>query len=408
MSKTQLWVGGVFVIYFVSFFLAPIVPYGVSVSVPGAYRSGYLACFPGGYPGPNSLPTPQEQSCLDGYALPAAKATGFATPAYRAFGYGKAPFQHVEAVSAGNHTALLYFDGATLQAAEEINSPSVSINPSLVVEFDEAPVFSSDFGFINITIEIRNVGFYSIEDPTVYLSMPGFSSNATVGGVTWVEPRIVGGCPATWLPSAFCTVTQAVQNQLPVNKSFSYYAEVRGYNNGDYFVYRQGFSEAYPAGGVGAVWVGRFMDLVNKARTGTQMNESSALDSFAALRFRDASANFSISDYGFESDVTRFFGNNESTPTVEELLLYPGRDSPSAYSSFLSSYALRHWGALTDSAYAKFGYFVGHAPYYEVELPCSVYEIPGPGINITQYFHSQGCRTVVEPAETWLVLILTT
>lgn len=405
MSKTQLWVGGVFVIYFVAFFVAPIVPYRVSVSVPGAYRSGYTVCYPGGYSQPESQLTPQEQSCLAGYALPDAAIEGYATPAYRAFGYGQPPFQRVEVASAGNHSALLYFDGSTLEAAEEVDSPKVQFNPPLVVEFYEAPVFSSDFGFINITIEVRNVGYDSITSPTVYLSMAGFSSNTTAGALTWIEPHIVGGCPAVWAPAAYCTVTQVVRNELPANKSFDYYAEIRGYDQEGYFVYRQGFGEAYPEGGVGPQWIDRFIGQVNGARTGTRLNESATLDAFAALRFRDAAANFSISDYGFEGDYVRFFGN-VGVPSVEELLLFPGSDSPSAYVGFLSTLALRHWDALTNPAFTKFGYFVGHSTYYEVELPCSVYEIPGPGINITQYFQGEGCRTILEATTTWLVMIL--
>ena len=402
MSKTQLWVGGVFIIYFVAFFVAPIVPYRASVSIPGA---GYASCFQAGTPATDSLTTSQETGCLNGYALPAVGITSYSTPEYRTFGYGQAPFQSVEAVSTGNRSALLFFRGSTLLAAEAVDSPSVRVNPPLVVEFDEVPVFSSDFGFINITIMIRNVGYYSIQDPTVYLSMAGFSSNQTIGGLTWMQPRIIGGCPAVWLPSDYCTVTQVVQNNLPVNKSFSYYAEVRGYNQGDYFVYRQGYSEAYPAGGIGPAWIDRFVAQLDKDRPGGKLNESAALDSFASLRFRDAAANFSISDYGFERDVARVWGNT-TNPAVAELLLFPGRNSPTSYATFLSSHAPIHWNALVNPAFTEYGYYVGHAPYYEVELPCAVYEIPGQGINITHYFQSQGCRTIIEPEATWLVIIM--
>lgn len=406
MSRTQAWVAAVFTVYFIAFFTAPIFPYRAAVSIPGAYKDGYTSCFSNGYGGLSIPPTPQEQSCLDRFASPPAGVSSYATPAYRAFGYGQAPFHRVETVSAGNYSALLYFDGASLRAAEELDSPSVRVNPGSVVDFEKAPIISSDFGFINITIEIRNIGSISIQNPTVYLSMAGYSSNATRDGVTWIEPRLVGGCPADWSPAAFCTVTKVVQNQLSVNESFNYYAEIRGYHSGSYFVYRQGFREAYPQGGVGPIWVSRFMGQVNGARTGAKLNESITLDTFAALRFRDAAANFSISDYGFKSDVESFFGQNGTKTYVEELLLYPGRNTPSAYVSFLSSYAPIHWKALANPEFTKFGYYVGHSPYYEVLLPCSVYEIPGPGINITQYFQNNGCRTMVQPGMTWLVIIL--
>lgn len=406
MSRTQTWVAAVFVVYFIAFFAAPIFPYAAFVSIPGAYKNGYTACLPGGYVGPDSNLTLQEQSCLEEYVLPPAAVWSYATPSYRAFGYGTTPFQRMEAVSTENQSAILFFDGDRLQAAEQVNSHSVEVNPISLVEFDAAPVISSDLGFINITAQIRNVGIDSILDPTIYVSMAGYSSNTTSDGVTWIHPRLLGGCPQTWGASDYCTATQVVQNNLPANRSFDYYAEIRGYHDGSYFVYRQGFSEAYPKGGVGPLWVGRFMGIVNGARTGPKMNESGSLDVFAALRFKHAASNFPISDYGFNGDVASFFGGNGTKTLVEELLLFPGRDSPSSYASFLSDHAIKHWSALTDSAFTEFGYFVGHSPYYEVELPCSVYEIPGPGINITSYFQSQGCNTLVQPGVTWLVLIL--
>lgn len=406
MSKTQIWVAGVFIIYFVAFFNFPLFPYAASVSIPYAYRDGYSACVPGGYIDPNATLTPQEEECLAGYALPPAATTSYATAGYRAFGYGQAPFQDVSTVSSGNYSAVLFFGGDRLLAAEKFDSPTVEVNPVSVVAFLKAPVSSSDFGLINITVEIRNVGDLSIQHPTIFLSMAGYSTNSTVGGVTWIQPRVVGGCQPVLAPGEYCTVTQVARNLLPANKSFNYYAEVRGFHDGSYFVYRQGFGEAYPQGGVGPIWVARFIGLVNNNRTASQLSENATLDSFAALRFKDASANFSISDYGFGADATSFFGGSENGPYIEELLLYPGVYSPSAYVSFLSTYAPKHWGGLTDPAFTQYGYYVSTAPYYQVNLQCPVYEIPGPNINITQYFHSHGCRTMVDPFVTWLVIIL--
>ena len=150
------------------------------------------------------------------------------------------------------------------------------------------------------------------------------------------------------------------------------------------------------------------MDQVNEARTGPSLTENATLDNFAALRFKDASANYSISDYGFGSDVASFFGQNVSKPYVEELLLYPGTYTPSAYASFLSAYALRHWSGLKNLTFTHYEYYVGHSAYYDVYLPCSVNEIPRPGINITQYFQAQGCKTIIQPGVTWLVIVLST
>lgn len=402
----HLWVEVACAVYFIAFLAAPVFPYGTSVSVPGAYATGYAACFPGGFPVPASQATAEEASCLESYQLPPSGIVSYATPAYRLFGYGRAPYSAEETVTSGNHTALLYFSHGALQAAEEFDSPHVEYNPPQIVEIDEAPVSSSDFGFVNITIVTRNVGFEPVTDPTVYLSMEGYSSNSTAGGLTWVAPRIVGGCPSSWLPSDFCTVTQVVPNMLPVNKSFSYYVEIRGTSNGSPFVYRQGFGEAYPAGGVGSIWVGRFLAAVNQGRGNHQLVENTTLDAFAALRFRTASANYSISDYGLAANASSFFGQYPSWHSVDELLLFPARETPTSFASFLAAHAPGHWAALEDTNYTWFGYYVGHAPYLDVELPCPIYEILGTNVNITQYFQGFGCQTILAGGTTWLVVIL--
>jgi hypothetical protein len=405
-SKVQLAVGGIIFLYFVAFLYAPVVPYVASVSIPDAFRPGFTACLPEGYLANYSQVTPEQRSCLDGYLYPAAHLTGYATPAYRVLGSGDGPFASQVLATEGNYSALLFFSGTKLVAAEDSGPADVSINPVRTVEVESAPIFASDFGFLNISIQIRNVGYDIIEYPSVYLSMVGYSTNTTSDGLTWIQPHRVGVCSTTWSPGEFCAVSQVVENQLPMNQSFNYYVEIRGFDLGKPFIYRQGFQELYPQGGVGPLWVSRFVGVVNGERTGLSLVEDSLLDQFASIRFNDSSSNYQISDYGFISDAANFFGQNGSSYDVEELILYPGAYSPSAYASFLSTYAPRHWSALTDPTFTHFGFYVGHAPYYSVFLPCSVYEIPGPNINVTHYFQEKGCRTTVQPGVAWLVLIL--
>ncbi|HEV2119486.1 MAG TPA: hypothetical protein VGS11_05215, partial [Candidatus Bathyarchaeia archaeon] len=153
------------------------------------------------------------------------------------------------------------------------------------------------------------------------------------------------------------------------------------------------------------VWVAKFISLVSSARSNSTLTESSTLDMFAALRFNTAVNQPNISDYGLSGDTSSFFGNG-TPPAIVEVLLYPaGQDPPSSYVAFLQGSAPGHWSALTDKSYTHFGYYVGTGPYEFVKFPCSVSEVPGPGVNITQYFTAAGC-SVSTAQTTWLVIIV--
>ncbi len=353
------------------FFLAPIVPYVEPVSFPGSSGS--------------------------------TEVWGAATPSYALLGYGPAPFPQSQLVTLGNHSAIAYFSGSRLAAMEHAGPAGVQFNPGGVVWVQDAEVTSFDFGFLNITIRIQNLGLRPIDGAAVYLSMLGYSANSTAGGVVLIQPKFVGDCGGQILPGGDCTVTQTAQNLLPANKSINFYPEVRGSVNGAPFIYRQGFAESYPTGGVGPVWVKAFMDRVDNAR-GSPLTHNSTLDQFAALRFNTSSATYQISDFGFENDTTRFFGP-EAAKGVTEELLFPGVYSPYTFPGFLAAYAVGHWQTLLDEQYTQFGFYIGHGPYYQVAIPCSIYELPGAGINISQFFSNLGCTTTVLPS-TWLVIVL--
>ena len=356
------------------FFLAPVVPYMNSVSVPGAGQ------------------------------VRSTDVWGLATPSYAVIGYGSPPYSPTEVVSSGNHSALVFFSGGKAVAVEDAGPPGVVLNPSSVIAIMYAGVSSSDWGWLNITMQLRNIGFHNISSPVVYVSMVGFSSNGTSGALTVVQPKPIGTCGSLWLASAYCQVSQVTPNNLPVNKSFTYYAEIRGTVEGTPFVYRVPFGEYYPRGGVGPIWVNTFITNVNLARGGPPLRENSTLDAFAALRFKDASARYQISDYNFTVDAESFFGPDASQ-NVGEMLLFPGIFSPNTYPGFLAEYAVGHWDGLMDTQYTQFGYYVAQGTYYNVSIPCPVYEIPGAGVNITQYFQQHGCITMVATT-TWLVIIL--
>ncbi len=398
-------VGVVAVLFLLVFFLAPIVPYLQSVYVPGAYESGIDECLAGVSQTNATLARIQELACQQKFRSPPVSLYGFATPAYGLLAYGGPPFPSQELVTVGNHSALVFFDGARAVAVEAVGGANVLVNPRGVLYIQNAAVTSFDFGVLNITVSLRNMGTSSIDGAAVYLSMVGFSTNQTGDGLQVIHPKALGFCPANVLSADYCTVSLVASNDLPVNKSFSFYVEVRGSVEGREFVFRQGFGEYYPRGGVGPLWVKAFIDQADLHRGGSELTENATLDEFAAIRFKNASAHFEISDYGFTEDATAYFGEGEFANQLGELLLYPGVYSPDSYPTFLSQYAPGHWSVLTNPVYSQYGYFVGYSQYYEVSVPCPVYEIPHAGVNITQFFAQHGCTTTLA-STTWLVIVM--
>lgn len=361
---------GLVILILLVFYFAPVVPYVQSVDVPGSAQASSL--------------------------------WGFATPSYALLGSGSAPYSSAVLVSNGDHSAVVFFDGSRAVAMEDAGPAGVELNPQETIWIQDAEVTSFDFGFLNITVHVQNLALDSIDGANVYLTMAGFSANSTAGGLTLIQPKLVGSCGQI-LPGGSCTVTGTTPNTFPANRSINFYPEVRGSVNGVPFIYRQGFSEGYPTGGVGPIWVSTFMKRVDHAR-GSPLVENSTLDRFAALRFNTASAHYQTSDYGFANDTSAFFSPTEGKSVTEELL-FPGAFSPDSYPTYLAEYAPGHWETLQGAQYSQFGFYVGHGPYYEVEVPCSIYEVPAAGINIPQFFQARGCTTTVIPS-TWLVVIL--
>jgi hypothetical protein len=394
--------------------LAPVIAYSQSVNIWYAYKNGFTKCNP---PGGviNDTNSAEYNKCLASYKYPPVNIQGYASIAYKLLGIGIGPFPREVEVTQGNYSVLAYFKGDKLTAVESIGFGDVAVNPENVVKVQNVSFVEADFGFVNVTVVVKNIGTSPIvaEPDQVakygaifFIELPGDEINYSSDGVTWmgaVNGR--GACPASWLPGSTCTVSYSLQDNLPANKSFTYHVEVRGFSLGKAFFYREALQGQPPQRGVTAAWISRFVGQVNNARGGASLTENNTLDRFATLRFKTAVTQPDIADYGLSGDVSTFFGTSGAQPNVVEILLYPSGQDPSSYASTIQSYAPGHWSALTDKNYTHFGYYVATGLYERVQLPCSVTEIPRAGINITQFFTAAGCSVSLVQT-TWLVLIL--
>lgn len=162
-----------------------------------------------------------------------------------------------------------------------------------------------------------------------------------------------------------------------------------------------------------SVWATEFFQNLSADR-GTQYSYCPSLSQFAKLRFNTMSANYGISHYGYDQDFSNFYGTIYNTYFAEEVF-YPNLglfgDTPSSYPSYIESKAPIHWQLLMDNNYSYYGYNIQNGPNYEIYGPdggyavCPVTEIPGPNINLTQFFAQYGCSVVVVNT-TWFVMEL--
>lgn len=86
-----------------------------------------------------------------------------------------------------------------------------------------------------------------------------------------------------------------------------------------------------------------------------------------------------------------------------EEILYPDGYTPSAYINYTQVDAPIHWQGFLDPSLHTYGFYLGQGTTYAVYQPCSVTEIPGPNINIPQYYTQNGCQYTTVPS-TWLVI----
>jgi len=161
---------------------------------------------------------------------------------------------------------------------------------------------------------------------------------------------------------------------------------------------------------INSTWVFQFFSIVNQYRKSIgapPLQYCPWLDNFAHIRFETMIQNPAISHYGFDQDFNEYFSQyqNSLSLLIGEEVLYPDGYTPDEYVQDMKSNAPIHWEGLMDSNYTYYGYYIGYGPTYVIIGSCPVTEIPGPNINVPQYFQSYGCSVELENS-TWLVIEL--
>ncbi len=439
-------------IVLVVFFLVPLVPYSVAVSIPSnIFGKPYNTCVPildkwnsRGY---NETAMAQYRECLTQNAYPPSSMTGYAPLSYRLLGIGSPPYPSYALISQGWKSSLAFFHGPRLSyvlgSSTSLGSPGflfsnhTALNPGGIIDVEDARLWPAGIGLLNFTVLIRNVGQSDIYIPQVGFIYPGYGSNRTYGGVTWLSP--VGGlwgcsspvvgfgylapghsCEAYYMVDTNPALQAGSNYTLTVVVSGGYYQSPPTYTlsgtqtvitttfapySGTLtdFVVVKSFSVQYPGTGPNAQWMGAFMQLVNGQRGGIPLAEDPALDSFAQARFETASSVYQISDYGFDNQSASYFNGTGKISTEE--ILFPSYYSPSAFVGVLQKDAPGHWDGLLNTAYTHYGYYVGDAPSVEFSVSCPVTEITQRNVNITQVAIQNGCSYKVDTV-TWLLIVL--
>jgi hypothetical protein len=400
--------------------LIPAVPYGLTIHYPffPYKQQGYQACEIA-FTKNNQVnfTDPAFQHCIAQYLIPPINVTGYGSLSFSLTGIGLRPFPDILTVGGNDFYAVLHMSGAKITAAELVPQRDVIYNPSGIVISNSS--ISQGFipDIINMTITVTNRSGQTLTNPTLLIDAPSISGNYTKNGVYWILPSsgmipITGSCSVNGVfqnltSGASCTETFHTFISASLRSSYKYSVEVRGYLGSQYSITEQSFTHSISAQSLNQLWVNEFAKLVNANRSIPALIESPTLDKFAKLRFNTAVTQPDISDYGLYADESSFFGGSATRPALVEVLLYPtiATEDPYGYVNTIQEYAPGHWAALTDKGYTHFGYYVGSGQYEVVHQPCPVFEIPGAGINITQYFEKAGCSVSTQQS-TWLVLIL--
>jgi hypothetical protein len=156
---------------------------------------------------------------------------------------------------------------------------------------------------------------------------------------------------------------------------------------------------------INSTWATAFFRNVSKRR-GETYNYCANLSDFAKIRFNTMVQDYGISHYGYAEDFNRTWPNgvrygDEIYQGFGEEVFYPVGYTPSNYVQYIIAAAPLHWQELIDTNLTAYGYYIGNGPAYEILGPnggyteCPVTEIPGPNINISQYFAGYGCSVEV-------------
>ncbi len=197
-------------------------------------------------------------------------------------------------------------------------------------------------------------------------------------------------------------------------------------------------SSQAPTEPINSSWVTQFFSGVNTYRS-TNLQYCPELSTFAQARYKTMSSNIQISHYGYSQTFDSFWPNGYSYggyiySGFGEEVLYPNKPgsstttcvdvifcstssnaienyTPSGYIVDLISSAPIHWKGLLSTDYSYYGYYVKNGPGYSIlgpnngQVSCQTTEIPGPNINVTQYFAQYGCTTQLT-TDTWFVIEL--
>ena len=144
---------------------------------------------------------------------------------------------------------------------------------------------------------------------------------------------------------------------------------------------------------IDASWVHEFMANISLMGR-VSFTENTQLDQLAQERFNTAVT---------QPDITHYGGNSEIPPGVGEVIYYPAGSSPSAYAhNDVQKGAPGHYNLMVSYGFTQYGYYLGQGKIAE-SSGCSVTELPGPDINVTQFLQQHGCQ-VTWVTSTWLVI----
>jgi len=144
-------------------------------------------------------------------------------------------------------------------------------------------------------------------------------------------------------------------------------------------------------------WVHNFMSVVNSERTKRglhSMQELEQLNTIATSRFIKMMENPFISHYGADAY------------NVGEVVFYPEGSTEKAYAEDIQLTAPLHWDLLMSPMFSRYGYHIEKGETIQIIGLCSTTEIPGPNIDVKEFFRQNGCQTTTEDS-IWLVIDMT-
>jgi hypothetical protein len=144
---------------------------------------------------------------------------------------------------------------------------------------------------------------------------------------------------------------------------------------------------------IDANWVRQFIGNVSSI-TRIRFVENSTLDTLAKERFQTAV---------LVPTITHFGASTELPQGVGEVIYYPSGFSPEGMVQSIELFSPRHWALMSTSGFTQYGYYLGTGPTIILNEGCREIELPGPNINVTQYFQKYGC-TITWVTSSWLVI----